>query len=206
VGTSIPGLRHGTLNPVLRFVPGLDEYDDPNKGYYAQITYKVNDGELDSLTTKTITIHVTPVNDIPRPIIDTKFTVTEQGDNGVVGAIHIVTPEETPVIFKLRGYDPDGDSFDLVLRWCNPNGGDLYLNTTSGAQWLNCSQISENPQDLGEGMFTLIISNTQTHALWNYKYQRVKTLTNTCILFVQAQFGLSHIFLLLILGVIHCKF
>jgi hypothetical protein len=152
IGTSIPGLRHGTLNPALRFVPGLDEYDDPNKGYYAKITYKVNDGELDSLTTKTITIHVAPVNDIPRPIIESEFTFTENGDNGAVGTIHVITPEETPVVFNLRGYDPDGDAFDLIMRWCDPDGGDLYLNTTSGLQWLNCSRINKTPQNLGEGM------------------------------------------------------
>lgn len=151
VGTRIPGLPHGVLRPVLRFIPGQDEYDNPNTGYYAKITYKVNDGQLDSLTTKTITIHVTHVNQPPRPIVNSSYTITESADNGVVGAVHVVTPENTPVVFTIQGYDPDNNPFDLVVESCYPNGGDLYLNTTSGAQWLNCSQINIVPQDLGQG-------------------------------------------------------
>jgi hypothetical protein len=128
---------------VIRFIPGFDEYNDPVKGYYARITYKVNDGDLDSLTNKTITIYVTPVNDIPRPIIESKYTFNENGDSGIVGAVHILTPEETPVSFNIRGYDPEGDPFDMVLIHCYPEGGDVYLtSSTTTPQWLNCTYIN----------------------------------------------------------------
>jgi hypothetical protein len=137
---------------VIRFIPGLDEYNDPVKGYYARITYKVNDGNLDSLTNKTITIYVTPVNDIPRPIIEAEFTVPEVGDNGVVGAIHVLTPEETPISFNIRGYDPDGDPFDMILKNCYPEGGDVYLTSNvTTPQRLDCTYINVFSQNLGRG-------------------------------------------------------
>jgi hypothetical protein len=92
------------------------------------------------------------VNDIPRPIIEADYTFNETGDTGIVGAVHILTPEETPLSFNIRGYDPEGDPFDMVLIHCYPEGGDLYLlNSTMIPQWLNCTYVNTASQPLTQG-------------------------------------------------------
>jgi hypothetical protein len=72
VGTNVPGVQVDALKAAFLFKPLPDE----NGNNYCVITYKVNDGELDSLKTWTITIDITPVNDLPR-LIQKEITTYE---------------------------------------------------------------------------------------------------------------------------------
>eukprot|EP00029_Vermamoeba_vermiformis_P013072 TRINITY_DN7_c0_g1_i1.p1 TRINITY_DN7_c0_g1~~TRINITY_DN7_c0_g1_i1.p1 ORF type:complete len:1904 (-),score=606.63 TRINITY_DN7_c0_g1_i1:151-5862(-) len=135
----------GTLFPALRFIPGLDENNNAN-GYYAKVTYKVNDGDKDSVDTKTITIRITPVNDLPRSTIVTTYTgPVPTNQPGVLAVPHVITLMNTPANFSITGTDPEGDLVTPVLNSCLARGGKVeYLNGTSWVT-LNCSRTSTLP-------------------------------------------------------------
>jgi hypothetical protein len=119
----------GTLFPALRFTPGLDENNNVN-GYYAKVTYKVNDGQKDSVDTKTVTIRITPVNDLPRSTIVTTYTgPIPTNQPGVLAVPHVITLMNTPANFSVTGTDPESDPVTPVLSSCFATGGKIeYLN------------------------------------------------------------------------------
>ncbi len=135
----------GTLFPALRFTPGLDENNNAN-GYYAKITYKVNDGDKDSVDTKTITIRITPVNDLPRSTIVTTYTgPIPTNQPGVLVVPHVITLMNTPANFSIVGTDPEKDPVTPILNSCIAKGGKIeYLNGNTW-QLVNCSLSATLP-------------------------------------------------------------
>src|SRR5207245_7626970 len=86
----------------------------------SDLTYKANDGQLDSPTNATVSITVTPVNDAP----------------GTSGGAHAGTPDTTPEHTTLTAVAPgvlandtdvDGDPLTAILV-TSPAHGTLSLN------------------------------------------------------------------------------
>lgn len=107
---------HGTLSgvePNVIYTPNVDFSGTDN------ITYKANDGTIDSVTA-TVTIEVIPSNDLP-----------------IVNNDRVTTLEGTPIQITLRGIDPEGDSltYNVITK---PSRG-----TISGTG----SKITYTPND-----------------------------------------------------------
>lgn len=135
----------GTLFPALRFTPGLDENNNAN-GYYAKVTYKVNDGANDSVDTKTITIKITPVNDLPRSTIVTTYTgPIPTNQPGVLAVPHIITLMNTPANFTVTGTDPENDPVTPVVSSCFAEGGKVEYLDNNAWVFVNCSRVTTLP-------------------------------------------------------------
>ncbi len=87
--TIVSGPTHGTLGPIA----GTQVTYTPAPNYHGpdSFRFKVNDGSLDSATA-TVSLTVTPVNDVP-----------------TTGAVTITTNEDVPTGFTLSASDVDGD-------------------------------------------------------------------------------------------------
>jgi hypothetical protein len=164
----------GTLFPALRFTPGLDENNNAN-GYYAKVTYKVNDGEKDSEETKTITIRITPVNDLPRSTIVTTYTgPVPTNQPGVLVVPHVITLMNTPANFSITGTDPESDPVTPVLSSCLRLGGKVEF--LSGNAWVavNCSRATTLPTKPSGSVWTFRYTpplNTASDSLQIITYQ-----------------------------------
>ncbi|MGH9459365.1 MAG: beta strand repeat-containing protein [Thermoanaerobaculia bacterium] len=103
--TLIAGPAHGTLTGTAPNVVYT-----PNANYHGAdaFTFRASDGADSS--TATVSIVVTPVNDVP-----------------AAGAVSVTTPEDTPVAVTLTGADVDGDPLLFFLLSSPANG------TLSGA-------------------------------------------------------------------------
>jgi len=113
VGTVIPQNPPGQLVPGFSFLPGPDRSNNDrqtNTNDYCEISYAARDqtGTV-SLTTKTISISVTPVNLPPR---------IGQGSSAVVAV------EQIPTEFVINGVDPEGNPFDTYITNCAVTGND----------------------------------------------------------------------------------
>ncbi len=84
--------------PNLQYTPNAD-YNGPDT-----FTFMVNDGQVDS-NTATVSIEVTPVNDVP--------LADDQS---------VTTPEDTAVDIILTGSDPDGDALTYTIITQPANG------------------------------------------------------------------------------------
>ena len=88
--------------------------------------YKVSDGSEVSPVAATVSIRVTPVNDLPEPgklpegLADPNF-------NPAAGRYQVTTPENSPVSGRVRAYDPDGDALTYAKR-SEPANGTVTVN------------------------------------------------------------------------------
>ena len=125
---------HGTLTgtpPNLTYTPTLN-YDGPDDSF----TFKVNDGEADSIENATVTITINPVNDPPTAVDDADYTTSEDdiltvstpgvlvNDNDPVEGHPVTTATLVPATGPAQGnltlssngsfnFNPDGDFEDL---------------------------------------------------------------------------------------------
>jgi len=148
VGTVIPQNPSGQLIPGISFLPGADRSNNDrasNQNDYCEITYQARDPTgVVSLSTKTITISITPTNLPPR--------IAE-------GSSNVVALEETPKQFVIDGTDPEGDAFDTYITGCavSDNGEQfsVCLDSTcslSNRQSFQCSDIAAQTAINGIGL------------------------------------------------------
>ncbi|KAB2969637.1 cadherin-like domain-containing protein, partial [Zoogloea sp.] len=105
--TTLPAHGTVTINPdgTLDFVPA------PNFHGTAVITYTISDGH-GGTDTATVTIQITPVNDVPIAVDDV-----------------LETPEDTPLSGTLTGNDtPSGDGGNVWAKASNPAHGSVVVN------------------------------------------------------------------------------
>jgi hypothetical protein len=90
----------------LEFAPALDA-NSKNGAAYCSLTYRVRDNAGAVSDTKTISIAVKPINDIPRATeVVTKLTIFEG---------------ET-YQFSIKTFDVEGDTYKMRILSCGPNG------------------------------------------------------------------------------------
>jgi len=127
------------------FAPGQDELNNAN-GYYCKITYVVKDSEgALSLTSKTITISITPVDQPPRP-----------ENNQITKTVRVL--EDSSIDVPITGYDPEGADFYMVVLDCDENKGSYQLVTSVNIQPVQCND------------YEIPISKSQAGGAWTLRF------------------------------------
>jgi len=192
----------GGLVNILQFRPALDDFNVDNteevrskatfgghKGaFFCQIEYTVTDSAgAVSLTTKTITVTVLQINDLPREQFDVPNNNDNQIDLSNFLVNEIIGFEDSVLFFRLDAMDVEGDDFKVVIFDCDPANGQFfgpssnqktYLDS-NGQLLLNTSAnilfdaFAQAPIDCSAAQTSTLILNTtfsQTNGLgwWLY--------------------------------------
>jgi VCBS repeat-containing protein len=159
------GPSHGTLTPIpgQRYIYRSDQ-DWNGTDFF---TYHVNDGTVNSLTSATVTITVSAVNDAPN-VVDDSYTTTEN------------TPLIVPAAQGVLDNDTDVEGSPLTVAWlAGPSNGNVFLNSNGSftyapnTDWTGTDSFTytcSDGTDTSTGTVTIIVEEPGQPLTFNVVY------------------------------------
>jgi len=145
-------INPGSLSNLLQFKPALDDFNEDNtaeirnhptlgghkRSFFCQIEYQLyDDVGLVSDTTKTITITVLQINDLPRENAELPSDNDDQIDINNFFVNEVYGFENTVLFFYLDAYDVEGDDFNVVIFDCDQYNGQFYGPSVTQMNYLD---------------------------------------------------------------------